>query len=78
MDGLRYGMPVIVHEVSARGYEPFHNRSMFVYGDPDSFSDALDRMLDSDVDRSLIREIYSLHFFRLTYRKPCDNMTATP
>lgn len=62
MDGLRYGMPVIVHEVSARGYEPFHNRSMFVYGDPDSFSDALDRMLDSDVDRSLILEIYSLHF----------------
>lgn len=61
MDGLRYGLPVLVHEVSARGYEPFMSSSLFVYHDPVSFKDALERMLDTEVDRSLILEIYSSH-----------------
>ena len=62
MDGLRYGLPVLVHKVSARGYEPFLNRSLFVYDDTASFREALKRMLDTDVDRSMALETYASSF----------------
>lgn len=38
MDGLRFGLPVICHKVSARGYEPFIDKCMFTYDDEKSFS----------------------------------------
>ena len=38
MDGLRKGMPILVHEVSSRGYEMFFNTPYFrVYNDIESF-----------------------------------------
>lgn len=64
MDGLRSGLPVLCHEVSARGYEPFFDVMLFRYGDPGSFRTALDRMLAAtpDVESALscYRNAFSL------------------
>lgn len=55
MDGLRLGMPVLVHEVSAAGYENFWNEPWFrVYNDRDSFMKGLDAI------RSLIKSCADL------------------
>lgn len=59
MDGLRFGLPCLVHEISARGYEPFRDRNLFAYDCPESFRNALESMLDSSVDRTLALEAYS-------------------
>lgn len=46
MDGLRRGMPVLVHKVSARGYEQFVGKPYFqVYDDPPSFIKGLTTIL---------------------------------
>ncbi len=46
MDGLRKGLPVIVHEISARGYEYFFNKPYFqVYDDINSFSQGLNNII---------------------------------
>ena len=47
MDGLRAGMPALVHRVSARGYESLEGLSVFAYESPDSFVNALRLMMDS-------------------------------
>ena len=64
MDGLRAGLPVLCHEVSARGYEPFFDVTLFKYGDPGSFRTALDHMLAAtpDVESALscYRNAFSL------------------
>lgn len=47
MDGLRKGLPVLVHRVSARGYDSFYGKPFFqVYDDVNSFMNGLDRILD--------------------------------
>ena len=45
MDGLRAGLPALVHRVSARGYEALEGVSVFVYDDPVSFRESLQKML---------------------------------
>lgn len=45
MDGLRTGMPVLVHRVSARGYESLEGISVFAYDSPDSFVEGLRSMM---------------------------------
>lgn len=45
MDGLRAGLPVLTHEISARGYEPFLDVTLFKYHDRASFRTSLERML---------------------------------
>ncbi len=64
MDGLRAGLPVLCHEVSARGYEPFFDVTLFKYGDPGSFRTALDHMLAAAPDAgsalSCYRNAFSL------------------
>lgn len=45
MDGLRAGLPALVHRVSARGYEALEGISVFVYDDPASFRESLQKML---------------------------------
>ena len=47
MDGLRTGMPVLVHRVSARGYESLEGISVFAYDSPDSFVEGLRSMMAS-------------------------------
>ena len=58
LDGLKYGMPVLAHEVSARGYEPFVRRDIYCYNTPDSFRHALREMLASPVDAGTIVRHY--------------------
>lgn len=42
MDGLRMGLPVLTHKVSARGYEAFHGKPYFqVYESPEEFIEGL-------------------------------------
>ena len=46
MDGLKCGMPVLVHEVSSRGYDFFFEKPYFrVYNDKNSFENGLKDLL---------------------------------
>ena len=75
MDGLRNGLPVLAHAISARGYEPFWNRSLFVYSDVPSFREALGRMLSADIDRARVRALYEDEFsFEAGTKRLCELM----
>lgn len=63
MDGLRYGIPVIAHEVSARGYDPFISTgNLLVYNSEISFKKAIEKILNSNFDSGLIQNIYEEFF----------------
>lgn len=62
MDGLRTGMPVLVHRVSARGYESLEGISVFVYDSPDSFVKALREMLSVPGGAALRQQAYTDRF----------------
>lgn len=62
MDGLRNGLPVLTHEVSARGYAPFRGSVLFAYSDPDSFRTALDELLAARPDPVAVQELYRREF----------------
>ena len=51
MDGLKCGMPVLVHEISARGYDFYYDKPYFkIYSDEVTFSNCLTdiiRFMDS-------------------------------
>ena len=65
MDGLRIGLPAIVHEVSARGYEPFiSSGDMIVYNSEESLKKAIYRLMNTKFDRNKIQKIYA-EFFSL-------------
>ena len=67
LDGLRLGMPILTHEVSARGYEVFADQPWFkAYHDAASFEDGLRTILDfinqhDDFRHEIISE-YKSHF----------------
>lgn len=45
MDGLKLGMPIITHQVSARGYDKFFDKPWFkIYDDKSSFMKALEEI----------------------------------
>lgn len=53
MDGLRNGLPILVHQVSSRGYEAFHGYPFFrIYHDKNSFTDGLKKLVDFIQDNS--------------------------
>ena len=58
MDGLKNGMPVLAHERSARGYEPFIGQAVHCYSTPDSFRKAMKEMLSVHVDAGTIIRHY--------------------
>ena len=62
MDGLRTGLPVLVHRVSARGYESLEGISLFVYDSPETFVKALREMLDAGGSSELRQEAYKARF----------------
>ena len=46
MDGLKCGLPVLVHSISARGYDYFFNKPyFFVYKDEQSFTNGLNQIM---------------------------------
>ena len=59
MDGLKYGLPILTHEVSSRGYESFVEKGYIkVYNDLDSFRISLDSLMSSSYKRDDIRSLY--------------------
>lgn len=66
MDGLRMGLPILVHKVSARGYEAFANKPYFkVYHDRESFKKGLNDILvycSENHDGALIQDDYLMNF----------------
>lgn len=67
MDGLKLGMPIITHKVSARGYDAFWDKPWFqVYEDKDSFMIALEKInaviKENDMLRDEITESYKRIF----------------
>ena len=71
MDGLKSGLPVLVHKVSARGYDMFIGKPYFkVYDDKESFKIGLKDLLEfvSNIDINTKKQIsddfYSYFSFR--------------
>lgn len=66
MDGLRMGIPILVHKVSARGYDAFFEKPYFkVYEDRESFKNGLKELLEFSsrgFNRSAIQTDYLLNF----------------
>ena len=67
MDGLRMGLPVVTHKVSARGYDIFFDSPFFqVYDDEKSFGNAVDKVIEfvnrNDDYRQKIRNMYLSYF----------------
>lgn len=67
MDGLKLGLPVLVHKVSARGYEKFNDKPYFqVYDSQQSFKKGLTTILsyiqENKNFRNEIIEIYKKEF----------------
>ena len=62
MDGLRTGLPALVHRVSARGYESLEGVSLFVYDSPESFVKSLREMLAAPCSAAFRQEAYKARF----------------
>ena len=67
MDGLKLGLPVLVHKVSARGYDVFYDKPYFqVYDNVDSFLRGLQSISDFIKDtpnyKQEIQSTYSSFF----------------
>ena len=63
MDGLKYGLPVLTHKVSLRGYEKMKDSGvMFSYNNPSEFIIGLKTMKLLRFDRKTIQNIYKEQF----------------
>jgi len=59
MDGLKWGLPVISHAVSARGYDIFVEKGcMFSYTNPEEFRSSLCALKQKDFDKQKVYEDY--------------------
>lgn len=65
MDGLRHGLPALVHSVSARGYENLVGKSIIIeYNNPESFVKAVEKLSTLHVTSDSVYEEY-VKFFGL-------------
>lgn len=67
MDGLKAGLPVLTHAVSARGYDEFSNANcMFVYEDKSTFRTSLEKLIKEintgNLNNMVIKDIYKSVF----------------
>lgn len=62
MDGLSAGLPVLTHEISARGYDAFRDKCLFAYSDADSFVKALKATCDCSYAPQEIVKMYRASF----------------
>lgn len=63
LDGIKNGLPVLCHEVSACGYEHFVEKGMlFKYHDTDSFTKALNALSETKLSRDAIYNEYRDYF----------------
>lgn len=65
MDGLRNGLPVLTHRISARGYEAFHSKPYFqVYEDIPSFISGIKAIFDYLHNTDNTRYIISSDYYK--------------
>lgn len=77
MDGLRQGLPILCHKISARGYDAFHDKPYFkIYEDRDSFHDGLSQLLLLYKNGMNKRQIQKDYFSFFGYEKGCKMMNA--
>src|SRR5574344_171022 len=62
MDGLKSGLQILTHEVSARGYDYFLEDCLYAYHDKDSFMKGLHSMIGKDTNPNRIVEKYEEYF----------------
>lgn len=63
MDGLKFGLPVLTHEVSARGYDRFVDKGIvYTYKDKLSFKDSLNKLINMKFDNNHILQEYESFF----------------
>ena len=78
MDGLKCGKPVLVHAVSARGYESFVGKPYFqIYSDVDSFTRGLIAIKDylsskSNTEEEIVNDYYTT----FSYESGLQRMTT--
>ena len=78
MDGLKNGMPVLAHAVSARGYEPFVGRDVHSYDTPETFRTALQELLSAPVDaESVVRHYQEAFSFEAGLSRLQDILEST-
>jgi hypothetical protein len=59
LDGLKFGLPVLTHKVSLRGYEKMEEAGvMFSYSNSSEFVIGLKKMKALNLDRKTIQKIY--------------------
>lgn len=78
LDGLKLGMPILVHRVSAQGYDALWNRPWFqIYDDEDSFRNGLD-MITSIIQSNptLRQEIVSEYQQLFSFEKGKERYVA--
>lgn len=75
MDGLRMGIPILVHKVSARGYDVFNEKAYFrVYENRKSFENALKDLIhycEDGFSKEVIQNDYLIHF---SFSSGCERM----
>ena len=63
MDGLKSGMPVLTHAVSARGYDEMMEKELvYSYYDKQSFIKSLNKMIKTDFTQQYIYDCYADKF----------------
>lgn len=67
MDGLKAGLPVLTHIVSARGYDEFNKAScLFIYENKDSFRNSLEKIIqeinNGNLESKSIKNLYNSVF----------------
>ena len=59
MDGLKWGLPVVTHAVSARGYEAFKDAGcLFAYSNKEEFAAALEHLKLTSFDKEQVQTLY--------------------
>lgn len=59
LDGLKFGLPVLTHKVSLRGYEKMQKLSLVIsYDTPSSFADGIKQLLAIKQKKADIQKIY--------------------
>lgn len=63
MDGLKWGLPVISHKVSARGYDLFEEKGILLsYCDVTEFKNALFRLKNLNINKQEVIDMYQTIF----------------
>ena len=64
MDGLKNGLPILVHEISARGYDYYVNKPYFrVYNNKESFAKGLKDILDYMQENPTISNVINHDYY---------------